>query len=113
MATTNWNDLPHCQTPCVRHQIANVGDSLWISTDYNEGEKGMVEYSTKTNKIIQIVKYPKSIKPLGHSLCQHENILRDSVIIYVLHIIGQFVDLHVNNFEKIFKTIFFCSFYIE
>ncbi len=73
MATTNWNDLPHCQTPTTRHQIANAGDSLWISTHYNHGEKGMIEYSTKTNKIVQIVKHPKTIKPLNHALCQHEN----------------------------------------
>eukprot|EP01084_Bolivina_argentea_P065099 118683_1 len=33
----------------------------------------MVEYCTKTNKIIQIVKYPHNIKPDRHSICQYQN----------------------------------------
>eukprot|EP01084_Bolivina_argentea_P056980 104187_1 len=72
MSSTNWNDHPHCQALIIA-QIANVGDSLWVSTNYDQGEKGMVEYCTKTNKIIQIVKYTHNIQPIDHSVCQHEN----------------------------------------
>eukprot|EP01084_Bolivina_argentea_P070676 128514_1 len=73
MSSNLWRDLLATQTSWIYPQIVCIGSSLWYSTAYNAGEEGMVEYSIKFNKILQIVKYPSSIQPDYHSLCRHYN----------------------------------------
>eukprot|EP01083_Nonionella_stella_P204541 745580_1 len=73
--SSNWNELLAHQTAATYEQIINIGDSLWYSTSYKYGEKGMVEYCIKTNKIKQIIKYPKNIQPTGHTVCEYRNII--------------------------------------
>ena len=49
--------------------------SLWDSTDYNQGKKGMVEYCVKSKKIINKCKYPKNIQPCHHCVCLLKGII--------------------------------------
>ena len=60
--------------PCViKNDPIQIQDSIWYSTDYDEGEKGMIEFCLKTNKTKSIVKYPEHIKPKIHSMCKCNN----------------------------------------
>ena len=70
-------ETPKCIT--ILENLIMIGDSLWYSTshksvfpDGNPSENGMVEYDTRTNKIINIAEYPQNIKPLRHCCCQYQ-----------------------------------------
>ena len=57
--------------------MVTIGDSLWYSIahkSHSDGENGMVQFCTKTNKIIQIVEYPHNdtIKPCRQFCCKHK-----------------------------------------
>ena len=68
-----WTQLLSHQTPAIQPNILRINESLWYSTSYEHGEKGMVQYDYKTNKILNIVKYPQNITPRAHSCCLHQN----------------------------------------
>eukprot|EP01084_Bolivina_argentea_P034696 64243_1 len=75
MSHSKWKECDAHQTTEIYPQIINIEDSLWYSTSYRYGEHGMVEYCIKTNKIKQIVTYPKHIRPDRHALCEYNNII--------------------------------------
>eukprot|EP01084_Bolivina_argentea_P034903 64653_1 len=70
-----WKELVAHKTAGVYEKIINIGDSLWYSTSYKYGGKGMVEYCIKTNTIKQIVQYPEDIQPTSHTVCAYHNII--------------------------------------
>eukprot|EP01084_Bolivina_argentea_P288353 494890_1 len=70
-----WNELQASSTCCIRPNIICNGTSIWLSTDYDEGERGMIEYDTKSHRIISVTKYPKDIQPDIHSLCLYNNLI--------------------------------------
>ena len=72
-ANRGWKERIAHQTPCIQDKIVRIGESLWYSTSYRRGEKGMVEYNYKTNKIINIIKYPKNMTPGAHCCCSYNN----------------------------------------
>eukprot|EP01084_Bolivina_argentea_P034901 64649_1 len=94
----DWNELVAHKTIATYQHIINIGDSLWYSTSYKYGEKGMVEYYIKTNKIKQIIQYPEDIQPTGHTICAYRN------IIYIIDgwINGNIISFNIST--KQFKT---------
>ena len=68
-----WKVLRPHKTPWIAHQLILINSSIWYSTDYDKGERGMVEYNCNTNQIQQIIQYPHSIKPVSHSCCAKGN----------------------------------------
>eukprot|EP01084_Bolivina_argentea_P036735 67925_1 len=55
----------------INYNLINIGDSIWYSTNYDEGEKGMGEYCIKTDSIVSKVKYPDKTYLSGHSVCEY------------------------------------------
>ena len=66
MALDPWRQLLAHQTASISY-FAMINESLWYSTDCRHGEKGMVQYNYKTNKVINIVKYPSDLRIINHS----------------------------------------------
>ena len=64
----DWKTLKRQASPYVR-AIIHIGDFIWYSTDYDEGERAMVQYCIKTNTIQDICKYPQDMTPMFHSCC--------------------------------------------
>ena len=75
MATAKWDIHTKPQTNMIQNKLVQIGDSIWYSTDYNVGRKGMVQHCLKTNEIMQIIKYPPDINPLRHSVCSYQNMI--------------------------------------
>eukprot|EP01084_Bolivina_argentea_P224534 379656_1 len=75
MSFLEWKPLAAHQTARIRSALIKICDSIWYSTHYNasQGENGMVEYCTKTNKIVNTIKYTNNSKPIGHSCCEYKN----------------------------------------
>eukprot|EP01083_Nonionella_stella_P158145 514351_1 len=69
----SWKELTPGKTQCIRPQFIPMEDCIWWSTDYNQGEQGMVQYDIQSDKIISVVKYPNNIKPKWHSCCEYKN----------------------------------------
>ena len=70
---SHWKELPPLKTVWISYDLIQIGQSIWISTNWNRGENGMVEFNIKSNKITNTVKYPQNIKPSCHSCCYHNN----------------------------------------
>ena len=45
-----------------------VDQSIWLSVDCGSGEKGMVQFDSKTNAMKQVVAYPNGFRQYGHSM---------------------------------------------
>eukprot|EP01083_Nonionella_stella_P178395 630028_1 len=69
----SWKELKAGKTDRIRPQPIQMEDCIWWSTNYNKGERGMVQYDLQSDKIISVVKYPKNIKPSFHSCCKYKN----------------------------------------
>eukprot|EP01083_Nonionella_stella_P190152 704384_1 len=70
---SSWKELNAGKADGIRQQVIRMEDSIWWSTDYYKGEKGMVQYDIQLDKIISVVKYPKNIQPSYHSCCKYKN----------------------------------------
>ena len=82
---THW--IPH--TSYIRNNAVQIENSIWYSTDYDEGEKGMVEYCLITNQTKQVVKYKNhNIKPDRHCICKH----KDKIYIIDGHKNGEIIE---------------------
>eukprot|EP01083_Nonionella_stella_P094979 266594_1 len=68
---SQWQHLMPHETPRISYNLVNIGDKIWYSTDYQKGEKGMVEYCPKTNKVVRTVKYSEHMYLKGHSICRY------------------------------------------
>ena len=55
-----WKIYPRPKTCYIRNNLVQINDSFWYSTDYNEGERGMVEYCLNSMSIKQVAKYPQN-----------------------------------------------------
>ena len=73
MATNHWNSVPAPQTQWIHEKLVTIQNSIWYSTSYYYGAKGMVEFDCKTNKIVRKIQYPNGIYPHDHSCCSHGN----------------------------------------
>eukprot|EP01083_Nonionella_stella_P118333 353256_1 len=69
----SWKELKAGKTGNIRPQPIQMEDCIWWSTDYDSGERGMVQYDIQSDKIISVVKYPNNIKPKWHSCCKYKN----------------------------------------
>ena len=67
-----WTTHEAPRTVKLRWNPVSIGTSIWYSTDYNAGERGMVEFCTKSNKTKRIVPYPPNIEPYDHALCLYQ-----------------------------------------
>ena len=70
-----WTPFGDLQTSEIRPNLVKINSSIWMSTDYNDGEQGMIEFDTGFNQIVWVVKYPKALRCVGHSLCVHNEII--------------------------------------
>eukprot|EP01083_Nonionella_stella_P273761 928930_1 len=70
---SSWKELTPTKTKWIQPQLIQMGDCIWWSTQYDEGEQGMVQYDIQSDKIISVVKYPNNIKPDRHSCCQYKH----------------------------------------
>eukprot|EP01083_Nonionella_stella_P091471 255752_1 len=69
----SWKELKAGKTRNIRPQPIQMDDCIWWSTNYDKGERGMVQYDLQSDKIISVVKYTNNIKPEGHSCCKYKN----------------------------------------
>eukprot|EP01083_Nonionella_stella_P058530 153251_1 len=69
----SWKELTPGKTGWIRPQLITMEDCIWWSTNYNSGERGMVQYDIQSDKIISVIKYPNNIKPEYHSCCKYKN----------------------------------------
>ena len=72
-ANPKWKIHSKPATILIANRLIQIHDSIWYSTNYMNGEQGMVEYCLKSNTTKQIVKYPSDIKPVRHALCRYQN----------------------------------------
>eukprot|EP01083_Nonionella_stella_P181423 649899_1 len=70
---SSWKERSAGKTEDIQPQLIPMEDCIWWSTDYNQGEQGMVQYDIQSDKIISVVKYPNTIKPECHSCCKYKN----------------------------------------
>lgn len=63
-----WTTLTPLQTTWPRRNSVCIGNSIWNSTDYNDGN-GIIEVDCGSNTIKQTVEYPKGFSPENHSVC--------------------------------------------
>lgn len=73
-----WTALKSLVATCPERNPLPFGKSIWISTRYNDGEKGMIEYDCSSKSIKQIVPYPQGFKPLHHTICKYKE---DTIVI--------------------------------
>ena len=108
-AKSSWNKLLSHQTLCIRDKIIYMDktSTFWYSTDFEEGERGMVEYNIKTNTMQNIIKYPQNnssgsstpiIKPKFHCLCAYKD------LIYIIDAAGSFSEPSIISFNPTTKT---------
>ena len=60
--SASWHEHDHQPGASVRDKLSIIGNSIWGSSSHiwhnNEGENGMVEYCTLTQKVVGITTYP-------------------------------------------------------
>ena len=72
---TKWVEHASHTTNWIRGSIINIGTSIWWSTEYNKGRGGMVEFSVAKDKVINVIKYPPSIKPSFHCCILYKGLI--------------------------------------
>ena len=48
-AKIGWKKLLPHSTPFIHEKLAEIGNCIWLSTAYAEGQKGMIQYDPKSN----------------------------------------------------------------
>eukprot|EP01084_Bolivina_argentea_P162434 282692_1 len=71
--TAKWVKLRTPETYFIQSKLVSVGSSIWYSTLCNYGEKGMVEFDTKENKVKNVIKYGAQEQLTCHSCCGYGN----------------------------------------
>lgn len=74
----SWNKHKATFSITLNEKIIVQGqDTLWLSAinkaSYEKSESGMIQYNHKMDKIINIVRYPKRLRPTFHSVCNHKD----------------------------------------
>ena len=69
-----WKSLTALRSPHPYwNPVCNL-QSIWISTEYDNGDEGMVEFCIESNTMKQAIAYPHDFKPDGQSVCGvHDN----------------------------------------
>lgn len=67
------------KTTYIRPKLMNIYGSIWYCTRDNKGEKGIVEFDTNTNTIVNIISYSSNLLPLKEFSCCHKQ-----YIIYII-----------------------------
>ena len=72
-----WKERISAETIWLQDRLVLINNSIWYSTRYNYGEKGMVRYNYKIDRQAKIVKYGEysSITPSDHCCCSHSGII--------------------------------------
>jgi len=65
-----WRELAAHQTPWIQQPI-EVKDSIWLSTAHCQGERGMIEYCKRTERIKSVVRYPEWLEPRYHACVRY------------------------------------------
>ena len=74
-SNNKWKKLPPPNTTAIRQELMSIGQSIWFCTDYDQGEKGIVEFNTTTNKY-SIIPYPKHLGAIKwHSCCNNKHLI--------------------------------------
>lgn len=73
----NWNAKTSFSPGIVDDTIANQDDSIWLSalhkSEFDQSENGMIQYSHKMDKVINIIEYPTNMKLECHCVCISRN----------------------------------------
>lgn len=88
-----WNTLQGLQSRYPRWNPVCIDQSIWISVDYDHGERGMVEYCCKTNTMKQSFPYPKDFKPYSQSICGPNG----STLVVVDGVNGKLIEFDAKN----------------
>ena len=69
-----WKELLQHQTVITFEKFVTIGaNTIWYTTADDFGERGMVQYNYKSDKIIQIVKYPRNLRAVNQCCCSHND----------------------------------------
>ncbi len=70
---SKWKEAINDGGGYIRDRVINIGSTIVYSTDYNKGQRGIVEYDMKTKKIMNVTKYGNNPCVQGleyHSMCK-------------------------------------------
>ena len=95
-----WTTLPSLQSQFPYWNPICSGQSLWITTYYNDGERGMAQFDCTSNAMKQPIGYPQDFQPTGHSMCG----INDNTIMVVDGVNGEMRTFNVKN-KKFGKKI--------
>ena len=68
-----FDELTPPKSPTIEERLLLIAGSIWYSTRCDHGEKGMVEYDIKSEKIMPPVSYPFNIRPANHACCSYND----------------------------------------
>ena len=68
-----WNRLAAASTIWVSDLILLNKSTIWFSTNFDKGDKGMTAYDCKSNEFSQTIKYPSKIIPKFHTCCCYDD----------------------------------------
>lgn len=66
----SWNILPSPKGKFTLWSPVRIGTCIWRSTQFNDGEKGMVQFCCVTDTIQSVADYPEGFRPFQHTMCQ-------------------------------------------
>ena len=79
---TAWNELTPHTTPAIEEKLifmqntsTSNSSTIWYSTHYKHGKKGMVQYHCSSNTITISVKYPTDINVANHCCCLYKDLI--------------------------------------
>ena len=70
-----WNEHPSPDTYWIAGELVQIGNSIWCSTWYNQGEEGLVEFCEHGNNFKHLVSYPAYVEATRHALCCLNNLI--------------------------------------
>ena len=68
----HWTSLKPLQVRNPRYNVIPINNSIWIATNYNDGEQGLIEYSVASDDIVAVFSYPVNFQPWTHYLCRYQ-----------------------------------------
>ena len=107
--TEPWGELKDLVAKCPEWNPLCFGKSIWISTRYNDGEKGMIELDF-ANQRKRAFTYPAGLRPNKHVICKYD----DETIVIVDGKNGKLATFNINTHDfsdpvEIPKLGFHCS----
>ena len=74
-AAFTWNIHPDPEDHYIPNRLIQIKDSIWYSTDFDKGEKGMASYCMPADWRSCVIEYYKHIKPAHHSICRYKDLI--------------------------------------